>query len=426
MVRYYAIELLTELLPGQASQVLLLVDQLLRSLELPDDIYGGASADGAACRILAHLYAFAPQDVEARIQAYLPGASQEVRALILNVYSELALMGIDEERHRWAFRHGFPGFERELYARHAPQAIDRLLLGIADLALAPDKRFDICDDLKRLIECYPGEGLARVDRILGRLTMTCREARNPQPPAAGALAAIETYGQSSAYEALKRVLTEILEQLAQASPTQVFPPVLDLLDRLNSKDEAEAVLKAQLVTTLTSFSQTYELVPSVIRQLYKHLTDFDSRLVRARAIDVAGELLSRTPQSVPDNIIELLTVYLTDTYVIIHQSATRALSSCRFQRDERGSTVLGYLVHIERVYREEAKDFQFIQDVFNALRRSFRDWPEVRRFIALKLLPDLSAFRIAILPRICSFSWETKSNPILSSKNHSFKQRWTT
>jgi hypothetical protein len=388
MIRYNAIELLTDLLPDQASHILVLADQLLHSLELPDDIYEGASADGAACRILAHLYAFAPQAVEARFQAYLSGAIQEVRALVLDIYSKLALMGIDKERHRWADYRGFLGFEPGLYARHASQAIDRFLLAVGDLALSPDQRFHICDDLKRLIACYPGEGLARIDRILGRLTMTCREAHNPQPPAAGPLAAIEAYGQRSAYGALKRILTEILEHLAQASPNQVLPAVLDLLGRLNSKDDTEAVLKAQLVTTLTSFSQRYELLPSVIRQLYKHLTDFDSRLVRARAIDVAGELLSRMPQSVPDDIIELLSVYLTESYVIIHQCATRALSSCRFQRDERGNAILGYLVHIERIYREEAKDFWFLRDAFNALRRSFRDWPEVRRYIALKLLPD--------------------------------------
>ena len=75
MVRFNAIELLTELLPDQALHVLVLANQLLRSLELPDDIYEGTSADGAACTLLAHLYAFAPEEMEERIQAYLPAAT---------------------------------------------------------------------------------------------------------------------------------------------------------------------------------------------------------------------------------------------------------------------------------------------------------------------------------------------------------------
>ena len=159
------------------------------------------------------------------------------------------------------------------------------------------------------------------------------------------------------------------------------------MDRLDSKVETEAELKAQLVTTLTTFAETYELVPQVIRQLYKHLMDIDSLLVRAEAIRVAGELLSRIRESVPDDIVELLTIFLPDTYVIIHKAAARALRSCRFQKDERGYKVLNILIHIEKCYRQESKDFYFLRDVFNTLRFSFREWPEVERYVALTLLP---------------------------------------
>jgi hypothetical protein len=388
MVRFNAIELMSDLLPQGAEAILPLAGEILRSLELPDDIYHGCSADGSACQFLAHLYAHSPDEVETRIQAFLPGATQDARVLVLDVYSRLALLGIDEERHRWADSRGFLGFDQVLYARHALSAIDRHLLALGDLDLPPDKRHQVCDHLKRLIKRYPEAGLARIERILGRLSMTVREARNTPAPTAGMLAAMEAHGRASSYAALNRTLTEIVEELAQASPQSVFPAVRDLLDRLGSKDEAEAELKAQLVTTLTSFADTYDLVPAVIRQLYKHLVDFESWLVRARAICVAGDLLSDIPQSVPDDIVELLTVYLSDRYFIIRQNATKALGSLRFQRDERGVEVLNCLIQIERYYRQEAKDFHFLREAFDVLRRSFREWPEVKRYVAVKLLPQ--------------------------------------
>ena len=61
--------------------------------------------------------------------------------------------------------------------------------------------------------------------------------------------------------------------------------------------------------------------------------------------------------------------------------------ACRFQRDDRGHKVLNLLLNIENYYRQEAKDFDFLCDAFNALRWSFGDWPEVRSYIASKLLP---------------------------------------
>jgi|GEM_PF-2999905 len=388
LVRFNAIRLLTDLLPRQVEEIMPLIDELLRSLELPDDIYEGSSADGAACNLLAHLYAYAPQTVEASIRAFLRMASQDARVLVLDVYSRLALHGVQEERERWRGWRGFEGFRRGLYARHGGMAIDQLFLAIGDLASSPRDRHEICDSLKGLIECYPEEGIARIERILGRLMITVREARNAPPPLTGdVLARMEAMSRDSSYDALKRVLTEIIAELARYKPREVFAAIQDLLGRLSSKDEAESEVKAQLVGTLTSFAETYELVPEVVRELYKHLADFESVGVRASAILVAGDLLSSIPQSVPDNIVELLTVYLTDDYVAIHRNSVRALASCKFQKDERGHTVLSRLLEIERYYRQKPGKVYFLREIFSTLRRSFREWPEVKRYIARTLLP---------------------------------------
>jgi hypothetical protein len=393
MVRFNAIRLLTDFLPGQVDAILGLTDALLRSLELPDDIYDGASADGAASNLLAHLYAYAPHSVEPSIQQFLPLASMEARMLVLDMYSRLALLGVEKERERWPGRRGFEGFDRDLYAKHARMSIDQLFGAIGDIRVTPHRRFEICNDLKELIRCNPDEGIARAERILGRLMITVREAQNAPAPASGdALAAMEASSRDSSYDAVQRVLTKMVDELARHKPREVFAAVRDLLSRLSSKDEAEREAKGQLIRTLSTFAKTYELVPDVVRELYKHLVDFESVGVRAIAIRVAGDLLSSIPQSVPDNIVELLTVYLGDEYIAIHQNAVRALAACRFGKDERGRRVLNCLVQMERCYREKPRKTYFLREILATLRRSFREWPEVKRYVALTLLPVYVGF----------------------------------
>src|SRR5208337_1891234 len=127
--------------------------------------------------------------------------------------------------------------------------LDQPLQAIANLVLSsPRERHEICDSLKGLIECYPEEGIARIERILGRLMITVSEARNAPPPLTGdVLARMEAMSRDSSYDALKRVLTEIIAELARYKPREVFAAIQDLLGRLSSKDEAESEVKAQLV-----------------------------------------------------------------------------------------------------------------------------------------------------------------------------------
>src|SRR5208337_4203964 len=78
--------------------------------------------------------------------------------------------------------------------------------------------------------------------------ITVREARNAPPPLTGdVLARMEAMSRDSSYDALKRVLTEIIAELARYKPREVFAAIQDLLGRLSSKDEAESEVKAQLV-----------------------------------------------------------------------------------------------------------------------------------------------------------------------------------
>jgi hypothetical protein len=85
--------------------------------------------------------------------------------------------------------------------------------------------------------------------------------------------------------------------------------------------------------------------------------------------------------------LELLVIYLAEEYVIIHKSAARALRSCTFKSDDRGQRVLSLLLGWERSYRDKPHETDFLRDLYWTLGASYRGWPEVRRHLAVVLLP---------------------------------------
>src|SRR5207248_2306672 len=123
-------------------------------------------------------------------------------------------------------------------------------------------------------------------------------------------------------------------------------------------------LKVIFVRMLGVFAMcSYELVPRVVPQLYKHLVDFDSRRVRAAAIGVVGVMMGKMPGSVPDEMIDLLAAYLDEKWVIIHKATVRTLQHYRFSRDERGARVLNTLLGWEGTYVQKESETDFLQAI---------------------------------------------------------------
>ena len=126
----------------------------------------------------------------------------------------------------------------------------------------------------------------------------------------------------------------------------------------------------------------------MIPELYKHLVDYESNLVRSTAIGVFGQLLGKAVSSIPESMVDLLVeVHLRDPYKIIHKAAVAALRSYKFTRDRRGYVALGALLTLEAIHSEEGKDTRFLEELVGVLRSAFADWVEVRRYVALSILP---------------------------------------
>jgi hypothetical protein len=126
----------------------------------------------------------------------------------------------------------------------------------------------------------------------------------------------------------------------------------------------------------------------VIPELYKHLVDYESNLVRSKAISVLGQLLRNARPSVPESMVDLLVeVHLRDPYKIIHKAALTALQSYKFTQDRHGYVALETLLKLEEIYFEEGKDTRFLEELVRVFRSSFADWVEVRRHVATNILP---------------------------------------
>lgn len=385
MTKLRTAKLLHYLLPEGAGDILPLTDVLLYSLELEDDIYDD-SADHQVCELVAHLFAFSPEFVNNRIEVFWPFASDEVKELLVDILSLVVRHASSTDQDYWSL----PVFPQERYVSQVPNIIDRMFLTAGDIRLGIDERSHIAEKLEDAVSSFPEHAFDKVDRLLGRLAMTIHEADQQQPPKGEQdfMQYLEYQGQQAKFSRFIQSITKAIRRLIQYNPESVFPVITKLLGQTSSDDQPR--FKAELVSLLSDFSESDQLVAQLIPELYRHLTDFKSNLIRAAAIKVTGTLLNRAPESVPSNMLQLIVVYLQDTYVIIHKTALQAIGRTELQKNSLGWEALSYITNLEIYYSQQPNETHFVEEILRALSTTFREWPEVKRYIVVKLLPKYS------------------------------------
>jgi hypothetical protein len=372
-------ELLRELMPTYPGQVLALVPELLASLELADDPYG-ESADHAACDVLSHLYIHSPGTVEPAVEERWARASDDVRKPLLRIYGLIARHASQNDRF------SAPVFRKDIYKEHLPTVAEKALLTLGDVELSSSLRRDACRLLDEFAEEWPDLLTAYIPRLLGRLRMTVQESKSLPQRGTDALGFLRSETERLTCDALIKDVADILRKLFKANPIKTWPEVVSMLDDLNSRQDE--TLKGEMVTSITAFSDDYNLLPQVIPELYKHLIDYESNWVRSRAIRVLGHLLADARSSVPESMIDLLVeVYLRDGDRLIHRATVAALGAYKFSKDRRGCIALEALLKLEEIYYNEGTDTWFLKELLGVLRWSFPDWVEVRRYVVVTILP---------------------------------------
>ena len=372
-------EILTTLLPDYPEQILSLLPELLTSLDLADDPYV-ASADHATCDILAHLYIYSPTKVEEAIGERWQRASDEVRKPLLRIYELIARHASHKDRF------SAPVFPKDSYKQHLLRVVERVYLALGDIQLSVTLRQEACRILKELAEEWPDLLAVYIPRLLGRLRMTVQESKNIPQKGANILETLQLGSGKIGYDALITRVGGVLRTLFKANPRGTWHEVVSFLNDLDSRQDA--TLKAELVGSISEFIADYSLLPEVIPELYKHLVDYESNLVRYKAISVLGQLLRNDRPSVPESMIDLVVeVHLRDPYKIIHKAAAASLGSYKFTENRRGYMALEALKELEKIYFEEGMDTRFLEELVHVFRSAFAGWVEVRRYVALSILP---------------------------------------
>ena len=151
-------------------------------------------------------------------------------------------------------------------------------------------------------------------------------------------------------------------------------PPQGIVPNLDSKVPHLELYKAELTILYGDLGAEHSLLPEVIPELFKLLMDFDSVLVRGAAIQAAGKLLEHDSNALPQNMLDMLIIYLSDTYVYVHKSAARAIQHVRPSGEEEATDIAWRLVVLDRTYD---KDPYFRQELRRALLRTTRRYPNL-------------------------------------------------
>jgi len=114
--------------------------------------------------------------------------------------------------------------------------------------------------------------------------------------------------------------------------------------------------------------------------------DMESVPVRAAALNVVEDLLHYRPELVPDNMREILIIYLRDLYVGVHQGAARAMRFIKPQSKQEGRGIANALLAQYILYEKQRDDSAHLGHLADALVNVCREYPDL---FALYAMPAL-------------------------------------
>jgi hypothetical protein len=375
-IRFNAGHVILSLLDEFPSLGMELTDPLIDSLELDDDIYGGESADGMACRVLAAIYSRQPEAVQQKLYDGYKRLSTEAKEQLYGVYRFIALGG-----------KGFSDFgetESEKFDRCIPLIVGPLLQAISALSFPIEVKMRASETLELVAKHSPRGLVTHLDAILGALANILEEKKlQDERTVKVAHEGLEMQSRHIKYRRVTRDLQKTLGALSELNPSLVWNRVREIVPNLDSKVPHLELYKAELTTLYGDLGKEHSLLPEVVPELFKLLMDFDSVLVRGAAIKAVGELLDHDPNSLPQNMLDILIVYLLDTYVYIHQSAALAIEHVKPSNEGEAAEIARRLMVLDRTYE---KDPYFRQELRRGLIRITRRYPSLLTKMTLPVI----------------------------------------
>lgn len=294
----------------------MLSEVLIASLSLDDDRYG-RSADVEATDALADIFVREPTDTQAKLAAAFVRVDDEAKELIFRVYrsvAEAARRSHEESEHA------------AMAVQCLPEVLDAIISATTSFAFPLKVREEAAETIEWIASDHPPLVLPRLDGILGAIAIVSREAVDFSEANPGNNPILSGFPrtESLSYDAIARNLASTLKELAEYAPVVVWRSIEPLLQSLRVGDETEAVVKARLIHLFVTFARNHTTAPALIPELFKALMAMESVLIRATALEVIRDLLLRAPELIPDNMRDMVVIYLRDPYVAVHSNAARA------------------------------------------------------------------------------------------------------
>lgn len=300
-----------------------------------------ALQEGLALALLADSLA-----TDKTLMAYFAGASSDGEARLIGVYERV--------------------FSRARRDESTPEpAVGGVVLRRLLWAATTSSNDDVLREVEHAFGDDPdnllGIALSELDVLLGaaalmddRLRKLEADSQSEKP--AGMLHAMELHGRRNTLRALRENFVGWAANAASVNE----PATRQYIEFVASITNELHGLRASLVEHASTLMTTPHGLNAVLPLLYSSIIG-PSQVVRAAAARTLGKLRYRRQSDLPALVFEAFVPLLTDSYLIVHQSAVRALEKMQFPA-AFDPAIKGALWALIAYYRGEAKSHGFLME----------------------------------------------------------------
>lgn len=358
---------------------LAVAEQLIRSLELPDDGYGEeGSAASWVQDALGRMLLEYPDETDAVIQRETNKADEDVRAALFQIYDRI-LRSV--RRHNKQLKRGHEmAFARMVEVLAQRPDNERLLTLIWFLR-------DAGKSLPTLVE-------AQFDELLGAAALLASDLDTPSSPLLdldvrpNPLKALETATRRQLLGSALDATMGAIGAVAARKPSSLGPSLVQTFEAL---DDRAGNFKAALVKCLGYVATNAEGVPVSLPVLYQAMTS-RLQLVRAAAADAYAKAAEQSSEDLPDLLHENFLLLLTDPYVIVHAAAVDALSEVSLPESFLPAVVARLVILINSYSQSRSDDRLLSQCISRLLELKYpaKNLPEGVRKAILSIIDKMN------------------------------------
>jgi hypothetical protein len=227
-------------------------------------------------------------------------------------------------------------------------------------------------DLLELISKWQGHLLDDQPEALFSLLLEAISSKTPEAPplerANAPMWFLENMSSTFTRNARIRDIRETIGNLAVRRPREVLDLITTFLGDDSLQTDEAREMRAECTWLLGFVGKRSDFLTEVMPLLYSGIVHSE-QLVRYCAIEGLQEVAEGHPaEAIPIEFSATLPALLSDPYMIVHKTITRALTRGVPVRDEHRGQVVGLLLNLADYYAKNGNDSDMLEDALRALR----------------------------------------------------------